>query len=426
MLLKAVKRMCSTSSAPLRSSLCIVGPKASEVVRKIIPDIDIEKVIADGPEVHKQNLLARKIHANDLVGMSVEEVFAKLLKFQKSTEEMLEIIVQREAAQKEYKEVPYEVTFDKLKDIKNIYKQKQREIWTNEENAIVPYLKLPNILDPQAPDQDLEIYQSRDFDKNQNKVNEDDFEVKYESIFLSGDLAVQELNMTRQVLNFLSYNNYEIIAPPDIVKNHILEGFSPTAFQDPKDHFNLEKSSDFGHVSSGLGAHLVGSASTPALLSYFVKNILQNSSLLPLKYFSIGRQYLPLHDSKPSLNNSEQTTACGFLILNKDLEQANDSHEALIEDLKVFYDSLQVNYKIVMVSKDKLNLAESCRIEVKMWSDNAGEYVSVGSVSKYGNFLSKRLSLIYSENGTLQDFYIISGTFIDVFKVLDCKYKIKK
>ena len=426
MLLKAIKRMCSTSSAPLRSSLCIVGPKASEVVRKIIPDIDIEKVIAEGPEVHKQNLVARNIKSGDLIGMSVEHLFAKLMKFQKSTEEMLEIAMQREAAQKEYKEVPYDVTFDKLKNFKNLYKQKQKEIWLNEENAIVPYLKLPNILDPLAPDQDTEIFQSKDFKSNQNEVNEEAFEVKDDSIFLSGDLAIQELNLTRQVLSFLYDNSYEIIAPPDIVKNHILEGFSPTAFEDPKDNFNLGKSSDFGHVSSGLGAHLVGSASTPALLSYFVKNILQNSNLLPLKYFSIGRQYWPLQDSKPSLYQSEQTTACGFLILNKYQTQASESHEAIIEDLKAFYDLLELNYKIVIVAGDKLNLAESSRIEVQMWSDNAGEYVSVGHVSKYGNFLSKRLSLKYSENETLQDFYIISGTFIDVFKVLDCKYKIKK
>ena len=56
-----IKRFCSASTSPLRSTLCIVGPNASKVVRKLIPDVDVPQVISEGPQPQKENLQARKI-----------------------------------------------------------------------------------------------------------------------------------------------------------------------------------------------------------------------------------------------------------------------------------------------------------------------------------------------------------------------------
>ena len=168
----------------------------------------------------------------------------------------------------------------------------------------------------------------------------------------------------------------------------------------------------------------MGSASTPALLTCFVKNILQNPSVLPLKYYSVGRQYRPSLD--PSLANPQQTSAAGLLALNTCEEQLNQTFEDIIEDLKRFYDHLGINYRLVSIAAENLNLAESFRIELQMWSNSDNDYVKVAEVSKYGDYLSKRLALTYSDSNHLRNLHVIAGTFMDVFKVLSCKYSTNK
>ena len=142
-----IKRFCSASASPLRSTLCIVGPNASKVVRKLIPDVDVPQVISEGPQPQKENLQARKIKDIELCGMTVDNIHSSLKTYQEASEKMANIVKERELATQEYKELPYDVTFDKMKAIKILYKEQQKKLWEAEENAFVPYLKLPNLLD---------------------------------------------------------------------------------------------------------------------------------------------------------------------------------------------------------------------------------------------------------------------------------------
>jgi len=419
-----VKRFCSSSTSPLRSTLCIVGQNASKVVRKLIPDVDVPQIISEGPQPQKENLQARKILDTDLCGMTVDDIHSSLKTFQEASEKMANIVKERELATKEYKELPYDVTFDKMKAIKIEYKKQQKELWEAEENAFVPYLKLPNILDPSVPKENTEIFKSELFEDNATNMDSNEVVTnELSNLFLKGNIALEELELLRKAQNFLADSDFEIIAPPDIVKNHILEGFDPKAFEDPSPYFNLAKSSDFGHVESGLGAHLVGSASTPAMLTYFVKNILQNPSVLPLKYYSIGRKYWPMESQAPRLANSEQSSAAGLLALNSSAEQLDSTFDEIIQDLKRFYDNFGISYRLVSMSAENLSLAESFRIELQMWSSSKNDFIKVAELSKHGDYLSKRLALKYNESSDLRNLHVISGTFIDVFKVLSCKYK---
>jgi len=422
-----IKRFCSTSTSPkLKSTLCIVGQNASKVVRKLIPNVDVSQILREGPQPQRENLLSRKINDTELCGVTMDDIHLSFKTYQEASAKMSAVTAERELATKEYKELPYDVTFDKLKELKTLFKAQQKILWESEENAFVPYLKLPNLLDSAVPTEDTEVYKKGFSD--QGKITElDSGQVvigENSGLFFTGNLAIEELELLRKVQNFLADEDYEIIAPPDIVKNHILEGFDPKAFEDPSPYFNLAKSSDFGQVNSGLGAHLVGSASTPALLTYFVKNILQNPSVLPLKYYSVGRQYRPSLD--PRLANPQQTSAAGLLALNTCEEQLNQTFEDIIDDLKRFYDHLGINYRLVSIAAEKLNLAESFRIELQMWSNSDNDYVKVAEVSKYGDYLSKRLALTYSASNHLRNLHVIAGTFMDVFKVLSCKYSTNK
>ena len=419
-----IKRFCSASASPLRSTLCIVGPNASKVVRKLIPDVNVPQVISEGPQAQKENLQARKIKDTELCRMTVDDIHSSLKTYQEASEKMANIVKERELATQEYKELPYDVTFDKMKAIKILYKEQQKKLWEAEENAFVPYLKLPNLLDLSVPKEDTEIFNNEMSEGNATNIDSDEVVTnELSNLFLKGNIALEELELLRKAQHFLADSDFEIIAPPDIVKNHILEGFDPKAFEDPSPYFNLAKSSDFGHVSSGLGAHLAGSASTLAMLTYFVKNILQNPSVLPLKYYSIGRKYWPMESQAPRLANSEQSSAAGLLALNSSTEQLDSTFDEIIQDLKRFYDDVGISYRLVSMSAEKLNLAESLRIELQMWSSSKNDFIKVAELSKHSEYLSKRLALKYNESSELCNLHIISGTFVDVYKVLSCKYK---
>ena len=113
-----------------------------------------------------------------------------------------------------------------------------------------------------------------------------------ECVFLKGDLALLEQELCLKAQNVLSEDNFaEPLSSPDIVRSTVLEGCDPRAFGKPFSALALNKSSDFGDIHSGLGAHLVGSASFPSMTTNFIKNVSRTSKCLPYNYFTIGRQY---------------------------------------------------------------------------------------------------------------------------------------
>eukprot|EP00093_Oithona_nana_P012779 12779.XXX_645287_645685_1 [CDS] Oithona nana genome sequencing. len=130
-----------------------------------------------------------------------------------------------------------------------------------------------------------------------------------------------------------------------------------------------------------------------------------------------------MESQAPRLANSEQSSAAGLLALNSSTEQLDSTFDEIIQDLKRFYDDVGISYRLVSMSAEKLNLAESLRIELQMWSSSKNDFIKVAELSKHGDYLSKRLALKYNESSELRNLHIISGTFVDVYKVLSCKYK---
>ena len=104
----------------------------------------------------------------------------------------------------------------------------------------MPYLKLPNILNPSVPKENTEIFKSELFEDNATNMDSNEVVTnELSNLFLKGNIAIEELELLRKAQNFLADSDFEIIAPPDIVKNHILEGFDPKAFEDPSPYFIL-------------------------------------------------------------------------------------------------------------------------------------------------------------------------------------------
>lgn len=438
MLRAIINRHCSSSA--LKSSLGIVGAKAVSVARTIVPDIDPDSSFKHGIDDLRANFQARKLDEEKYIGKSLDMLLGDYQCWRNTQDYMSKLLLNRDNLMEKMRDEPpdspeladLKVLFAEAKDQ---YKTKQRELWKDEEAFIVPYLSLPNVLDPDTPHngEDLEIHShlSKVASKSPLKRHADCPDVQTvekansKLVFLKNDLALKELDLCYAAQMALLKDEFcDIIASPDIVRSTVLEGCRPGSFGKAGVAFSLKECRDFKSLTSGLGAHLVGSASLPGMLTFFVKNTLSNSANLPLNYISIGRQYRPqrkLLGEKPTLFNTEQSTCVGLLSLNKNSEDLEQNFDKFIEAIKSFYNDLGLHFRLVKKKAEDLKLAESHRIDVHMWSPVMQKYVVVGSLSKYGDFLSRRLLLKYSDSDNkLQNYHIIGGTFIDTFKVIGC------
>ena len=68
----------------------------------------------------------------------------------------------------------------------------------------------------------------------------------------------------------------------------------------------------------------------------------------------------------------------------------------------------------------ELDLAQSYKISVEMFSPSLQSFIEVGHLALYDDFLSKRLMLKFESDGKLKNLFILSGTAINVTKVIAC------
>jgi len=429
-----MKLLCRLSSSlandsSLRSALCVVGPNASIVSRTIIPDLHPFTMFANGTRSMKENLKHRRLDEQSLFGMTTEQLT-------KNYEEYTSLRTQQVLLEKELhdKSMSNSLSKDAKKLMKEQKKTLQRNIYSSEENYVVPLLRAPNFLDCKTPiNQKHQLVYTNEVEKKINcslRSHQESEDIEFEegnslNVFLKGRLPKTELDLLRKAQVFLQKDEFcDLIAPPDIVRSTVIEGCDPLAFGDPTRFLSLAKSSDFGDIKSGLGAHLVGAASVPALVSFSVKNLLIKSNVLPLNLFCIGKQYRPLScemvDS-PSLFTTQQSSCVGLLSLNADQESTETSFQLLQSKLRSFYDQLGLKYRLVYCGAEKLSLSESLRLEAQMWSPLSKSYVTVGSLSKFDDFISRRLLLKYiDDEKQLKLHQIVGGTFIDAYKVIGC------
>ena len=431
-MMKQSYRLSSTvSNSTLKSSLCVVGPIAVKVAKTVIPDLNPKLIFKDGYKSVQQNLEHRRIDEETLFGMKTVDVLANYDIYASISSEY-EYVKKKRSNSKLSKEV--------AKELRERQKTLQKELNVAEEDYLVPLLRAPNNLDARTPvTQDYELlYTNEVFYKESCSLKSHKcFSIEFEqenpsNVFLKGRWPKTELDLLRKVQEWLQKGEFcDLIAPPDIVRSTVIEGFDPLAFGNPARSLALAKSNDFGDMKSGLGAHLVGAASIPAMVSYFVKNLLVKGSVLPINLFCIGKQYWSMTtdddnapENPPSLFTTQQSSCVGLLSLNQDQTSAETSFQEFKSKFQSFYDTLGLKYRFVYSGADRLALAESLRLEVQMWSPLGQNYVTVGSLSKFDDYISRRLLLKYvnedDQDKKLHSYHVVGGTFIDSYKVIGC------
>ena len=431
-MMKQSYRLSSTvSNSTLKSSLCVVGPIAVKVAKTVIPDLNPKLIFKDGFKSVQQNLEHRRIDEETLFGMKTVDVLANYDIYASISSEY-EYVKKKRSNSKLSKEV--------AKELRERQKTLQKELNVAEEDYLVPLLRAPNNLDARTPvTQDYELLHTNEvfYRESCSLKSHKCFSIEFEqenpsNVFLKGRWPKTELDLLRKVQEWLQKGDFcDLIAPPDIVRSTVIEGFDPLAFGNPARSLALAKSNDFGDMKSGLGAHLVGAASIPAMVSFFVKNLLVKGSVLPINLFCIGKQYWSMTtdddnapENPPSLFTTQQSSCVGLLSLNQDQTSAETSFQEFKSKFQSFYDTLGLKYRLVYSGADRLALAESLRLEVQMWSPLSQTYVTVGSLSKFDDYISRRLLLKYvnedDQDKKLHSYHVVGGTFIDTYKVIGC------
>ncbi|KAM3964065.1 seryl-tRNA synthetase-like insect mitochondrial protein [Aphomia sociella] len=430
MLLKPISnfanKVCNYKLISVRcSALFINGTKATENFVYVIPHVDFPLQIKE-KEVIKKELLKRNLSIDFNKLESLWSVYEEL-KLKKSEYEKKKEDVSRELG-KLIKSDPNNVSIGKLKIQVNLLKDNIKKIkeplWSAEEAAMVEVLKLPNSIHGQTPDKGNKVLFTHLLPPKNNK---DHLKIgnshgiinleKNENYYLRGNAAIFELGAKFYFNNILRENNFLQFSNPDFVKSLVIDGCG-IDHTNPNASFILHHNEDT-KINTDSCLHLTGGASLCSFFAYYTKNVLHAKSL-PLRYFTMGRQYVPSPFEVDSLYHVSQSSVVEIFCATRNENELDGLLNELIDVLKSAYSVLGYHFRISIVSADKLRVWESLRVIVEMYSTSQRSYVEIGNVAVIGDYISKRLLLTYLENKESHFPHILSGTILNVPKFLAC------
>lgn len=408
------------------SALFMNGPKATENFLFVTPYIDFHEQIKY-KEVIQTELHKRQIDLDLQKLENLWDVYGTLknkrneLDLKKSTigKELVELQLQskEDSDHKEKLKIQWNLAKENIQKLKV-------PLWSAEEAAVIEFLKLPNKLHNLTPDDTDHIIHTHNTQPSNNKnhlvigkKHELIHFVKNENYYLKGDAAMFELGAKFHLSRILRQHKFTQFSNPDFAKSLVIEGCG-------EDHTNsdstfLIQGNEDSKFSIDSRLHLTGGSSLYSFLAYHTKNVLHNK-VFPLKYFSMGRQYVPSPTEEDNMFHVSQSSAVQIFVVTKNYTELDDMLNNVIEMIKNVYDELGYHYRLAFIQANKLKTWESLRLVIEMYSSSLKTYVEVGNLSLSGDFISKRLMLTYSEEKQSKFPHILSGTILNVPRLLAC------
>nr|XP_026499763.1 serine--tRNA synthetase-like protein Slimp [Vanessa tameamea] len=419
------KKICDYKIISKRcSALFINGPKATDSFVYITPYIDYNERMKE-KDLIKAEIEKRKIQF-DLLKLEnlwsvYEELKTRKLEYDTRKQEVSKELEQFLKSKQEGDNV------EKLKIQVHLLKENIRKLkeplWSAEEAAITEALKLPNKLHNLTPDVDKIIYEhgsKPNNDKDHLKIGKDKnllHFTKNENYYLKGDAALYELGAKFYFSKILKENNYTQFSNPDFSKSLIIEGCGED-HTDSDSTFILHHNED-NKVNIDSRLHLTGGGSLYSFFAYHAKNVLY-AKVLPLTYFSMGRQYIPSPTEEDNLHHVSQSSVVQIFNATRNETELDGMLNNIIDLIKNIYTPLGYHYRLNYVAANKLNAWESLRLLIEMYSSSQKSYMEVGNIALSGDFISKRLMFTYTEEKQSKFPHILSGTILNVPKLLAC------
>lgn len=413
------------------SALFVIGDKGIDVCPPVSPFIDFEEKLADIDSL-KDNIKRRSI---DMDVDQVKDVWDFLSTLRQNYGDLDQ---QRQRIHDEVRQLnsldddASKKTIEKLKmhlkvislDMKNL----KTGLWSVEEKAMIHALAFPNTLHSRTPL--FEPSETSSFkDKPRPLKVESHLEIatkadllKFtspQSYYLKKDAAVFELCGKFYFSENLRAAGFTQFSNPDFTKSAIVEGCG-------LDHTDSDKVFILHHnettkLSEDNRLHLTGGGSLLAFAAYHAKHVVFPTAF-PLKYFALGRQYVPVPEtSKLGLFQVSQSSVVQLFIAVKDsiedMDTELDNAITLITDI---YKNIGFHFKVCCLPAAQLKSWESLHVSFQMFSPFLNTYIEVGNISVSDDYVSKRLHFNYKEKKVKKFPKIISGTILSIPKFLGC------
>ncbi|XP_056631148.1 serine--tRNA synthetase-like protein Slimp [Diorhabda sublineata] len=406
------------------SALYITGDKAQKTYVVLNPVIDFEKHLTK-PDKLLKNIEARGLPINVDAIVKKWIFFQDILNRKQTLDQTRQDIFQNISQLLKKQEVD-QTEVDKwrlhAKIVKDDLKHLKDSYYDIEGSTMLQILGLPNDLHNKTPFVKKNVICTHSIKPTNSSLNNIDIGIrngylKYLDPFtcyLKSDAALLELSILEYFKRKLIKLGYSLFSNPNFCRTIIVEGEEICSGRDKVLTLD-EQDRDDDNLNR---LHLCGSGTLKSFMVYFARHIV-NQVVLPLKYFSLGRIYQPTRtDCDSSLFNLSQQSVVN--IFRADLEENREDLDGFIELISKIYGILGVHYRIVILPANRIEKAESLRISIEMYSNFKKEYIEVGNISFYDNYISKRLLFTYSCNKERKYPKIIAGQILNFHKFLGC------
>lgn len=302
------------------------------------------------------------------------------------------------------------------RDLRKDYDSACNSFYDIQERFNIDFLMLPNKLLPRTPDEQEILFEfgSKPPDNpNQHHLNYDHL-IKFfseTSYFLQHEAAMFDLNFPLACVDFLRQNGFEQFSNADFAKTIVVEGGGVSLTD------LYEVVHDFHENYSNL-VHLVGNGSWLSFIGYMAKTKV-NKTLLPLEHVCSGKIYRRPIQKELGLFDASQSTAVQIFSAATE-QQVNQRFEVTLGLITQIYTTLNMHFRIVNVPAHQLQSAECAAAHIEMYSPSLKEYVEIGNLSHFSDYISYRLRFQCEKDETNSQYkpHIFGGTVCNVTKLL--------
>ncbi|XP_043501839.1 serine--tRNA synthetase-like protein Slimp [Polistes fuscatus] len=419
------------------STLHVSGRNANKICAFVLPYLDFDERFDDIDGLQKEIQL-RKLNM-DVIEMKKAWDFYKsietkylTLEYRKQEISMMIMSLLNKTEKTSLDEQELVKLRLQVKMIKQDMKNVKEIQWDLDETIIEKLLKLPNKLDERTPPSTPLILQNvgkplilENNKKNHIEIGETLDLIQYKdpmNYYLLKDAALFEFELLHFAGKMLTDNNVMRITGSDFCRSVLIEA-SGLNHENPADTFILENDDEpVMDIISRM--HLVGGTSLSSMLGLHAKQLIKLDHL-PIKYYSVGRQYTPVsNETMPSgLFSVGQASTVNIFLILKDTDSMENTIEfnKMLEIINDFYSNITNHYRVVMRSAPELLTCEKMRVSIELWSPFLEQYIEVGHLSLHGKYFSKRLLIGYETTDKVKEFAsIISGTMLSVPRIIGC------
>ncbi|XP_055371738.1 serine--tRNA synthetase-like protein Slimp [Condylostylus longicornis] len=410
------------------SALYIAGDKAKENYAVLQPYMDFSETFSHA-EIVKENIKQRKLNINFEAIQRKHERYMTILKQKRELENMKENNV-KDVKSLTSGNPSVASDLENLKEegrkIRNQIKNLKEILYSIEEDFIKDYLKIPNYLHEKCPLEYVKILYRHNLPdeslmKNAKFHLDEKKLIDYKNsscYYLLREAAIFDLEFSLNCTNFIVQNGFTQTANPDFSRRILLEA----VYSDNIEQYEEIKEQDELNTAKFNTLHLNGGGSFTSFLGFITKLSIFPSAL-PLKLVSLGRQYY-----NENLENSQdkglftalQSNAVQVFIATQNGKSADDEMEILLSLAVDIYKKFGIHFRIIYEKASSILPSESLKASIQMFSPYFNDYIEVGHISNYSDYLSKRLLFNIKEGKRYKFPYIVGGPIADVSKILGC------